>query len=64
MQSQTTYAKLVREETGSWRVAVLKQKIWALGTSYELQEIYGMEQAAAAAREKNVSSIASKDLHT
>ena len=29
---------------------MLKQKIWVEGVSYELQEIYGLEQASAAAR--------------
>jgi E3 ubiquitin-protein ligase MGRN1 len=31
---------------GTWSVRVLKQKIWVEGVSYELQEIYGLEQAA------------------
>jgi E3 ubiquitin-protein ligase MGRN1 len=44
-QSQTTFAALHKEEDGSWSVRVLKQKIWVDGTSYELQEIYGLEQA-------------------
>jgi hypothetical protein len=48
-QSQTTFAALRREEDGSWGVRVLKQKIWVEGVSYELQEIYGMEQAVGAA---------------
>lgn len=55
MQSQTTYTKLSKDEGGHYTVQVIKQKIWAMGTSYELQEIYGMEQAAAAAKEKSVS---------
>uniref|UniRef100_A0A7S0YE84 RING-type domain-containing protein n=1 Tax=Polytomella parva TaxID=51329 RepID=A0A7S0YE84_9CHLO len=48
IQAQTTYAKLVREDSapGGWSLRVLKQKIWVNGTHYELQEIYGMEQPA------------------
>ncbi|GLC35703.1 hypothetical protein PLESTB_000485600 [Pleodorina starrii] len=48
VQSQTTYAKLVKEDDGSWGLRVIKQKIWVKGTAYELQEIYGMEQNKAA----------------
>lgn len=48
VQSQTTYAKLVKGDDGGWEVRVLKQKIWVEGQSYELQEIYGMEQNKAA----------------
>ncbi|EFJ51991.1 hypothetical protein VOLCADRAFT_103191 [Volvox carteri f. nagariensis] len=47
VQSQTTYAKLVKEDDGSWGLRVIKQKIWVKGTPYELQEIYGMEQNKA-----------------
>lgn len=36
--------KLIKEEDDSWGVQVIKQKIWVKGVSYELQEIYGMEQ--------------------
>ena len=51
VQSQTTFAAIVRErdqDSGSttWSARVLKQKIWVEGVSYELQEIYGLEQAA------------------
>ncbi|GIL72755.1 hypothetical protein Vretimale_4462 [Volvox reticuliferus] len=48
VQSQTTYAKLVKEDDGSWGLCMIKQKIWVKGTAYELQEIYGMEQNKAA----------------
>lgn len=48
IQSQTTFARLVKEEDGAWRIRVIKQKIWVEGVSYELQEIYGLEQASAA----------------
>jgi len=34
----------VKEEDGSIGICVLGQKIWVKGESYELQEIYGMEQ--------------------
>lgn len=44
VQAQTTYAMLQKDEDNSWRVIVLKQKIWVKNVSYELQEIYGMEQ--------------------
>jgi hypothetical protein len=44
VQSQTTYARVVKEEDGTLGLRVLKQKIWVKGESYELQEIYGMEQ--------------------
>ncbi|KAG2483442.1 hypothetical protein HYH03_017696 [Edaphochlamys debaryana] len=47
VQSQTTYAKLIKEDDGSWGLRVIKQKIWVKGTAYELQEIYGMEQKGA-----------------
>jgi hypothetical protein len=47
VQAQTTYARLKAEDDGSWGIAVLKQKIWVKGISYELQEIYGMEQNRA-----------------
>lgn len=41
---QSTYAKLVTEDDGSIGIRVLEQKIWVRGESYELQEIYGMDQ--------------------
>jgi len=44
IQSQTTYACLERHET-TWSVKVLKQKIWVQNLAYELQEIYGLENA-------------------
>lgn len=45
VQSQTTFAYLHREEEGVYAVRVCKQKIWVEGVSYELQEIYGLEQS-------------------
>jgi hypothetical protein len=42
-QAQTTYAKLRKDDDGHWGLQILKQKIWVNGTSYELQEIYGMD---------------------
>lgn len=47
VQSQTTYATLVKKDDGSWGATVLKQKIWVDGTSYELQEIFGIENCSA-----------------
>mmetsp|Transcript_38907 Transcript_38907/g.65428 ORF Transcript_38907/g.65428 Transcript_38907/m.65428 type:complete len:347 (-) Transcript_38907:146-1186(-) len=46
VQAQTTYATLVKGEDGKYMARVLKQKIWVDGTSYELQEIYGIEGSA------------------
>lgn len=43
VQSQTTYANIVKQDDGHYALRVKKQKIWVQGTSYELQEIYGME---------------------
>lgn len=48
VQSQTTYA-WVEHEGEEWVARVVKQKIWVKGESYELQEIYGMEQNKATA---------------
>lgn len=45
VQSQTTYAYLHHEEDGHYAVRVSKQKIWVENVSYELQEIYGLEQS-------------------
>ena len=47
MQSQTTFATLAKDEEGRWLPRVIKQKIWVDGTSYELQEIYGIENSSA-----------------
>ena len=47
VQSQTTFAKLDKDEEGHWMPRVIKQKIWVEGTSYELQEIYGIENSSA-----------------
>lgn len=44
VQAQTTYMKLCKEASGRLSAMVLKQKIWFSGHSYELQEIYGIEQ--------------------
>lgn len=46
VQSQTTYASLVKRDDGTYGVTVEKQKIWVDGTSYELQEIFGIENCA------------------
>jgi E3 ubiquitin-protein ligase MGRN1 len=58
VQTQTTYAVLKKEEEGHWGLQVLKQKIWVKGVSYELQEIYGMEQNRAQAN----SSVRAEDV--
>mmetsp|Transcript_23001 Transcript_23001/g.74959 ORF Transcript_23001/g.74959 Transcript_23001/m.74959 type:complete len:331 (-) Transcript_23001:101-1093(-) len=42
-QTQTTYATLTEREDGTLSIQVVKQKIWVEGVSYELQEIYGIE---------------------
>ena len=55
MQSQTTFVGLYEDE-GLLLPRVKRQKIWVEGVSYELQEIYGMEQAAGSARPKEVGS--------
>lgn len=46
VQSQTTYARLTKEEDGEIGLRIIKQKIWFKGEAYELQEIYGMERNA------------------
>lgn len=47
-QSQTTYIELRRDAaSGHWSAHALKQKIWVHGSSYELQEIYGIESCGA-----------------
>lgn len=43
VQSQTTYASLVKEEDGTWEARPIRQKIWVENVSYELQEIYGIQ---------------------
>ncbi|KAI8464107.1 MAG: hypothetical protein J3K34DRAFT_127513 [Monoraphidium minutum] len=40
-QAQSTYAKLHQDDDGEWQIAVLKQKIWVNGVSYELQARLG-----------------------
>lgn len=61
VQSQTTFASLVQEDDETWSVRVIKQKIWVEGTSYELQEIYGLEQAGAGNREGAGTSLSMED---
>ncbi|CAD7696437.1 unnamed protein product [Ostreobium quekettii] len=43
VQSQTTYACLVKDEDGTWEARPIRQKIWVENVSYELQEIYGIQ---------------------
>lgn len=66
VQSQTTYAYLVKEEDGSWEARTVRQKIWVEGISYELQEIYGIQdiysrdkKTAPVGTEKPKDSLAS-----
>jgi len=42
IQSQTTYANLIKEDN-EWEPRTVKQKISVDGISYELQEIYGIQ---------------------
>jgi E3 ubiquitin-protein ligase MGRN1 len=49
VQAQTTYATITRDDEGELVVRVLKQKIWVDAVSYELQEIYGIEQCSSTA---------------
>lgn len=51
VSSQTTYATLSENSDGSYGVKVIKQKIHVGNTSYELQEIYGIEQSQGAGEE-------------
>jgi len=46
VQSQTTYAKLKEKEEGGFDIQVVKQKIWVDDVSYELQEIFGIENCS------------------
>ena len=46
IQSQTTYATLLKKDDGTFGVQVVKQKIWVEGVSYELQEIFGIENCS------------------
>ncbi|QDZ20037.1 RING-type domain-containing protein [Chloropicon primus] len=59
VQSQTTYAVLEKHES-SYSVKVHKQKIWVQNMAYELQEIYGLENANA--REGAVTGTPADDL--
>jgi len=54
VQAQTTYAKLVKhDDEGGYSVKVLKQKIWFQGTTYELKEIFGIENTKSTASAAN-----------
>lgn len=46
VQSQSTFATLHKEDGGSWSCRVLKQTIQVGTRSFELQEIYGIDQSA------------------
>lgn len=54
VQSQSTYAVILRDDEGKLVPKTVKQKIWVEGISYELQEIYGMEHSVAAVKDKQV----------
>jgi len=57
VSSQTTFAAIVQPEAGgALRVVPQKQKIQVGTTSYELQEIYGIDGAAGAAAEGSGAS--------
>lgn len=57
IQSQTTFASVMKNEEGQHICKVLKQKIWVEGISYELQEIYGMEHASDGQVKTQVSHV-------
>lgn len=58
VQSQTTYASLVKEEDGTWEARPLRQKIWVENVSYELQEIYGIQDIYAGdKKEKSATTL-------
>ena len=44
VQAQTTYVEFERSPTAGWTARCVKQKIWVNGSSYELQEIYGITE--------------------
>ncbi len=56
VQSQTTYASLAPLQEGGWAVRVVKQRIWVDGVSYELQEIYGIENCATGNAEEDATA--------
>lgn len=61
LNAQTTYCKLQPHEEGGWGAQVLMQKIWVQGTSFELQEIYGLEQNRSSNRAGGLDDIEGKD---
>lgn len=46
VQSQSTFATVLKDEEGKWSCRVLKQTIQVGARSFELQEIYGIDQSA------------------
>ena len=44
VQAQTTYVEFERSSAAGWTARCVKQKIWVNGSSYELQEIYGITE--------------------
>ena len=63
MQSQTTFATLAKDEEGRWMPRVIKQKIWVDGTSYELQEIYGIENSSAGRSGETGKQVSAPSIH-
>uniref|UniRef100_A0A7R9VMS5 RING-type E3 ubiquitin transferase n=1 Tax=Chlamydomonas euryale TaxID=1486919 RepID=A0A7R9VMS5_9CHLO len=49
VQSQTTYVQLVRGDNGVWHASHVLQKLWINGSTFELQEIYGLEPSRGSA---------------
>ena len=52
VQSQTTYAYLIKDGN-KWELRIVKQKIWVDGISYELQEIYGIQDLYSQEKKKS-----------
>ena len=66
VQAQTTYASVVKGEDGEYAVRVIKQKIWVEAVSYELQEIYGIEQcnSGASTSQDDIGKVSRKNPQT
>ncbi|CEG42789.1 probable e3 ubiquitin-protein ligase log2-like [Plasmopara halstedii] len=48
-QSQTTFCTFFKNYEGAWTIKILKQKVLVDGSTYELQEIYGIDGSVTAA---------------
>lgn len=53
LASQTTFAQIVPEGDGQWKIKAIKQKIQIGDAAYELQEIYGIELHEKASSSSN-----------